>query len=291
MRGLDRVRRMGLWLLRHVPMPAVFSSSLQGRVLPGSDDEVAYTNGDGIRFELNLHEYIQKRIYVYQYYEPECVRAARSFMSTGGTMVDVGANIGQYSLLASRLVGAGGRVLAFEPSPAILERLYRHLSLNRADNVEVIPCAVSDKAGSEPFYASAQAGNQGQGSLISPDPVKGQVRVSTPQMVRTVRLDAELQARGIGDIDFMKVDVEGHEMAVLRSAEPWLRQHRIRALMVELSPENLRQAGCEPADIVDYLQGFGLRPLVAGWFGRLRPLRMPVTTDTNAFFVPDGGWA
>ena len=77
-------------------------------------------------------------------------------------------------------------------------------------------------------------------------------------------------------------------MAVLHSADIWLRQHRFRALMVELSPENLLQAGCEPADIVNYLRDFGYRAWAAGWSGRLRPLRMPVSADTNAFFLPDG---
>ncbi|HXH72430.1 MAG TPA: FkbM family methyltransferase [Mariprofundaceae bacterium] len=282
------MRRLLLWLLRHLPLPPELSSSLQGRALPASEGLVPYVNGDGIRFELDLHEYIQKRIYAYQYYEPECVRAARRFMRQGGIVVDIGANIGQYSLLAAVRVGPAGRVLAFEPSPPILERLRRHLAINRVDNVEVVPCAVSDVAGTLSYYGPAQAGNLGQGSLVAPSDADG-TRSHEALPVQAVRLDAELAARGIDTVDFVKIDVEGHEMAVLRSAEPWLRERRIRVLMVEISPDNLRQAGQDHEAVIGYLQGFDYRPMVAHWSGRLRPLQGAVLADTNVFFLASGG--
>lgn len=279
-----------LWMLRHVPMPDWFASRLQHGVLPEGGRTIRYRNDDGILFDLDIDEYIQKRIYLYQYYEPECVRAARRFMPVGGVVIDVGSNIGQYSLLAAKLLGRSGRVIAFEPNPDVLRLLRHHIEINDFDNIEVIPCAVSDVDGESLFYPSPLKGNTGMGSLIpgnaAPDSHEKINRLD-PIRVETVRLDQVLESRNISRLSFVKVDVEGFELAVLRGLGSYLERRRIRALMVEIWPDKYRHDGYSANAIMDYMESFGYQALEADWRGRLHVVKGVSSREKNVFFVAD----
>lgn len=133
-------------------------------------------------------------------------------LGDGGVFVDVGANIGYFTKLASELVGARGKVLAFEPMPSAL----RLLRMNTAglSNVIVYPVALSDRTGSATFYVR----KKGDTSSLSPD------GDATPVPVTVATLDEQLA--GERRIDVMKIDVEGSELEVLRGGRRTIRQHR-----------------------------------------------------------------
>lgn len=249
---------------------------------------IDYTNADRLRFCLDLHEYVQARIYCFDYYERDSVAAFRAQVGPGDVVVDVGANIGQYSLLAARLVGSGGRVIAFEADPGIVDRLRRHVAINRL-SVDVTACALGDANATRDFYPSAWAGNQGQGSLLPAEPARQRIRKREALRVKVCRLDDVMAQKGVFRIDFLKIDVEGYEMHVLRGAQHMLEAGRIGAIMVELSPTNLAQAGESPASIRDCLTAYGYRPFTADAAGRLHPLSLPVQGDINAFFLRQEG--
>lgn len=146
-------------------------------------------------------------------YEHAKRRAFERHVAAGSVVLDIGSHVGFYALLASVLVGPGGRVFAFEPLPANLSYLRRHLELNRIDNVSVLECAVSDASGVSSFREGA---NRHTGRI---DP-RGDLRVET------VSLDELVAAGEVPLPDCIKVDVEGAEAPVLEGARATLERSR-----------------------------------------------------------------
>jgi len=137
-------------------------------------------------------------------YEHDKVKRFRSSIRSPGAVWDIGAHAGYYSLLASRLLGASGTVVAFEPLPHNLAYLRQHLELNGVKNVIVVPCAVSDTDGRAHFAAG---GSQ-----------YGRLDVAGGLEVETVCLDTYLRQNPAQAPTVVKMDVEGAEFAVLRGA-------------------------------------------------------------------------
>ncbi|MBM2824187.1 MAG: Methyltransferase, FkbM family [Thermoleophilia bacterium] len=133
--------------------------------------------------------------------------------ANGSVVFDVGANAGFLSLLAARLVGPAGRVIAFEPSPAAVVYLRRHVALNRALNIEIIDVAVADENGRARF---SSVGPLELGHLDA----EGEVEVETAS------LDTLVEDRVIPPPDVVKIDVEGAELSVLRGARAIMQANR-----------------------------------------------------------------
>jgi FkbM family methyltransferase len=138
-------------------------------------------------------------------YESHVQAAMVKWVRPGEVAFDIGANVGFLTILASRLVGPAGRVVAFEPEPRNLERLRRHCDWNGAANVRIIEAAVSSRSG------KGRLGVAGDQSSAGLDP-RGEIDVTL------VAIDELVQSHEIPPPEFMKVDVEGHELDVLRGA-------------------------------------------------------------------------
>lgn len=153
----------------------------------------------------------------------------------GMVVLDIGAFVGWYTLLAARRVGAQGKVYAFEPDPRNYELLGENLRLNQIDSrVTCLPWAVSDEAGVQPFFL--HGGDQSRSSLI---PAGGGHETTA---VNSVVLDDFLD-RGL-QIDVVKMDIEGGEVHALRGmGEILARAGRSVKLFVECNPASLRFAG------------------------------------------------
>jgi FkbM family methyltransferase len=135
--------------------------------------------------------------------------------AAGAVFVDVGANIGSFTLPVGKSLGAGGRVIAIESSPTIFPYLKRNVDLNGLSNISLIQCAASDTDLQEvPFY-EAPIDSFGMGSL-------GAQFNGKPIPVITRTLDSILSERGVDRVDLIKVDVEGFEVGVFRGAEKLL---------------------------------------------------------------------
>jgi FkbM family methyltransferase len=131
----------------------------------------------------------------------------------GSTVLDIGAYVGFYTVLASILVGPTGKVYAFEPLPRNLEYLREHLRINNITNVEVIDVAVSDSFGTVYFK---EGSNRSTGRIND----EGEMRV------RTVSLDWLIEEGEIPIPDQIKIDVEGGELAVLEGGKLLLERSR-----------------------------------------------------------------
>jgi len=141
--------------------------------------------------------------------EPAQLTALQRLLGEGQTFFDVGANVGQHTLVGARSVGPKGIVVAFEPSPRNVELLRRHLSLNALDNVRVVAAACADREGSEPFLTGA---NPALGRLE-------ETAAAGPAVphVPTMTVDDFVAREGLVPA-VMKIDVEGAEVRVLRGS-------------------------------------------------------------------------
>ena len=173
--------------------------------------------------------------------------AALAFPPAGGTALDVGANLGEWTVPLARKAGAGGRVLAVEPNPAIAEALGRTLRINNLRQAEVLDIALSDRAGTATLALSAAS--SGEARLA--EPRTGERGIAVP----TRRLDDLAAERGLDRLDLVKIDVEGHERQVLEGGAQTLVRFR-PALVIESGHESADDRGAIAA-LMERL-GYGL---------------------------------
>jgi FkbM family methyltransferase len=200
-------------------------------------------------------------------------RVMKLLLPPGGTFVDVGANFGTFSLLASRIVGAAGSVIAFEPQRRLVSLIERSVELSGATNCEVMQAACGR--------------NRGELPLLVPDDDSGRAgffpgfsgrKKHTSEHVNVIPLDS-LQ---LGSISLIKIDVEGSEMDVLAGAQETLR-HLKPAVMIELNPWSAAAAGRIPAAVIEWLQAIGYNKLsvVERYPERIGATELPLNKQIN----------
>ena len=175
-------------------------------------------------------------------YELELFRAA---LEPGMTVVDVGANIGYYTVHAAHAVGSTGRVHAFEPDPRTAESLRANIVRNRLANVTVHECAVSAGSGSRELILSGTASHSGLSRTMDETSIVGSTTV------QAVALDDVLDG---ASVDVMKMDVEGEEPFALQGMERTLAASRRLRLFVEFSPAALEAAGSSAQEFLAMLR-------------------------------------
>jgi FkbM family methyltransferase len=181
-------------------------------------------------------------------YEPHLTRVFERYCRPGMTVLDVGANLGYYSLLASRLVGSSGRVIALEPNSENCRLLLSSLRLNAITNVELLPVA-ADVASGWAYYSTHVGSN---GGLIDGDDLLAHPGVVVP----TFRLDDLVSSR----VDFLKMDVEGAEGRVVRGATRVIERDR-PIVTTELKDEMLtRVSQMSVREYLGYFESIGYRP-------------------------------
>lgn len=161
-------------------------------------------------------------------YELDELMITSALVPPGGVCWDVGANIGIYTLLLSGLVGATGVVEAFEPSPVAWERLMLHVE--SCDNVRAYRVALSDRSGTARL---AVAGGDSMHSTLRSDSGVPGYEVDAA----TVTTDSRMDDEGIPFLDFVKVDIEGHEARFVAGANRALGERKIGALLFEVAPQ------------------------------------------------------
>jgi FkbM family methyltransferase len=174
------------------------------------------------------------------------------FLRPGMTVLDVGAHHGLYTLLASKCVGRGGRVIAFEPSFRERRRLKRHLRYNPCANVELQPYALGDRNGEADLYL-VEGMHDWCNSLRTPNVEERTSKVR----VEVRRLDDVLEGMNWPRVDFIKLDVEGGELSFLHGARKMLCGDMRPAILVEVQDIRTAPWGYAARDIVRFLSDAG----------------------------------
>lgn len=211
---------------------------------------------DGGFLHLSLEEAIFRHLYFFGEYEERLTELMLRVVRPGQLWLDVGANVGIFSVLLGRRLGPDGAVHSFEPNPAVTRHLKRSLQRNRLENVCLHECALGERIGEAQFFLPRNLddaeGGSGRGSLLQ----QGDIHDSMAITVRVSTLDAEL-ADERRPIFGMKIDVEGFEAAVL-SGSPRLFQDRPpRIIFSEIT--HRRDALQRPAELVTKFISFGYR--------------------------------
>jgi len=197
---------------------------------------------DGIVYRLDIGEYVQMRIFfdrVVPTYEVAELEFAKRVLRPGDVAVDVGAHVGLYALTFSREVGPAGRVLALEPDPRNRERLEANIGLNAfAGNVAMLAVAASDEGGTAVLHLSETSSRNSFYSLTDTTMIDA---IS----VEKVTLDDCCARQGVSRVRLLKIDVEGHEPAVLRGASGLLSAQAIDYVMLEYVGDRVHELGLD----------------------------------------------
>jgi FkbM family methyltransferase len=216
---------------------------------------------NGYRMEVPLDDLVGRTVYLTGQFEPASTAAARKLVRPGARVFDVGAHSGYFSLLFARLAGDSGAVHAFEPVPETAGRLRANLARNPAlgTTVRVWELALSDREGRLRLNV-AGAANTGA-SHVAPvaeveDPWRREAGVARAIEVECRTGDSIWRELGRPEVGLVKIDVEGHEIHVLRGMREMLATGR-PFVLTEVRDRMLRAAGGSRAGLFDLMQSLG----------------------------------
>ncbi len=186
-------------------------------------------------------------------YHKQMTKLIKSTITKGMVCLDVGANIGYFTLILARLIGQEGKVFAFEPEPHNFDLLEKNIAINGYHNITPIQKAVSNKNGKAKLFLNrvSLAGH----SLATP-------RKSERQFVRdTIEIEQQTLDTFFrdydGKVDFVKIDVEGAELAVVEGMENIISKNKDLVIITEFFPDALRSFGSTPKEFLNTLLQYG----------------------------------
>jgi FkbM family methyltransferase len=187
-------------------------------------------------------------------YQPRMIKTLEESLRPGGLFVDIGAGEGYFSVIAARMMGTGGRVIAVEPQARLHEVIRRNLKENGVERiVELSEVAVTDEEGSATLYVTPDTIAERSGLMQT-------TRYQKPtESVPTTTLAKLLAAKKVGRIDLLQIDIEGYEYeAVLGSREVFLNKVPKR-IALKLNPELLAERGKSANGLAAFIQGCGYK--------------------------------
>ena len=228
------------------------------RLFRYAQSDVLVKNFDGdLTISLNLSEHMQRRIFWMGYYSEDIVSVLNQYLVPNMVVLDIGANIGEISLLAAKRVGTHGWVYAFEPMDNIANKLTQHIELNHFTQVEIHRCALGNESNNQmPIYSSCgqqvKDKHEGLGSLYCKDNQEQPI-----QYVELITMDIWVtQHSDIHRIDLIKIDIEGAELACLQGAKETLKNFKPK-IIIEIQDFSAERADYKATDIIDLLSELG----------------------------------
>jgi FkbM family methyltransferase len=177
-------------------------------------------------------------------------------LEPGDTFIDLGANEGWFSILASKKVGNEGKVLCIEPQQRLWEIISMNISLNNCFNIQLYPMAVGEKSEEEIQMTLSPTLNTGSSSLVK----NQRSSFWKQQTVKSVSLDNLVKSAGLTRrIKLVKIDIEGFEFFALKGAKNLLQNRQIGNFLIELHPAQLESLGQSVEQIHSYLSNFGFQ--------------------------------
>lgn len=206
---------------------------------------------DGRRFLADLSTGMQDTLYFIGEYEAPITRIVEQTIIERRCRVflDVGANFGWYTTLFAKHTGNTGSVHAFEPVPSIFENLQKNHGLiaDGRDRVHINNLALGDAAGELTInlFEGLSTGHASLSTQGRNDAIPFKCRVAT--------LDSYLEENRVGDVDLVKVDIEGAELGFLRGAGKLFEQETPPVILMEMALNQTKNFGYKPDDLIQYL--------------------------------------
>jgi len=213
------------------------------------------------------------------FYEPECTDLFRRSLTKGDTVIDIGANIGWYTLLAGKTVGPTGKVVACEPEPHNFELLEKSVQLNRLTNVIAVEKCVTDTNGETTLHVSAT--NAGGHSILQTSSSVRDVKVDS------VTIDRLCDQLNLDRVELIKMDAEGSEPLIFMGAGSLLSRTQPRYILMEYSPSAWQESAPTLLRLFNEFNVFEVRRRVAA-IRRLGPSSLPKTRQAMLFLVRKG---
>jgi FkbM family methyltransferase len=218
------------------PARLLFSSYAKTRYEP-QKSVIRVITMTGDTFDADLSSTLEWHLWAFGSFEKHFAELFTYLVRPGDRCVDVGANVGVHTVRLARLVGQAGEIIAFEPDPDLVLRTHRNIALNGLSNVRIVSAAASDQAGEMQLHRpSPWDTNRARASLIHHPYLTG-VTTTVP----VVTIDDICAGE---PVTLIKIDVEGHEAAVVRGAADTIDRHR-PAVVFEYAPEMLDDVSAE----------------------------------------------
>lgn len=224
--------------------------------------------GKNLKVRIYPHDVIGKDIYVNGVFERAETSFVMKHLQPGMVFFDVGANLGQYTLIGAQRVGITGQVHSFEPSNRMFGELQYNVGLNVFSDICTLnKMAVSDNEGTARLSVY-EPGAEVYGSLGNQDWPHNK-SVIGHEDVKTIALDTYVKARDIKHVDLIKIDIEGAELLAIRGACKLLNQPDAPTIVLEMADVNTDGFGYKATEIWDYLEDFGYRMYCFGKGGNI----------------------
>lgn len=182
--------------------------------------------------------------FIFQFYEPGTTSLCKQLIKPGMTVIDIGANVGYFTIMFSKLVSSNGKVYAFEPNPQISEML--RYNVKNLENVIVQKKAVSNKRSVVEFFSSEHT--TGSHGFFVPERFR-----TGSYKVEAVSLDDFVRDEGLSRIDLVKIDVEGAEPLVIEGMTDVINRAEKLFLVLEFNPSCLRLGHVDPEEFLEML--------------------------------------
>lgn len=230
------VRRLAAWLPNVLlPKPERMSKM-----------ELKTIHGVSLLIDPVMDNGVELALYLHGTYEEGTVSEIQKRLQPGQTFLDIGANIGWISLIASKQVGLNGKVIAVEANPKTLPILQHNLALNQVENCSILGLALSDEVGETKIYENWNV-NRGGASLLQQDDTEG----IPIQMERLDNLyDPETP------LHMVKIDVEGFEGKVIKGAWNWFKKQQ-PIIIFEISNDRQQNKGISGMDVMNLIKELG----------------------------------
>lgn len=226
---------------------------------------------DDLKILVNLSEHIGSKIFWSGSYSQNELAILGSYLAKDDVFIDIGANIGLFTLLAAKKLSEG-QVYSFEPVSTVFENLFNNVSANGfTHRCSLFKFGLSDSKSVMKIYLPNQLDdhgtfNEGMATLFGEKEGWG-----TEETVSLITLDSFVQQQELKRIDFVKIDIEGAELMALRGARQTLKTFRPK-LLLEVNEGTCSRAGYQGLDILKYLKQFGCYSFyLIGKNGKLTP--------------------
>lgn len=209
----------------------------------------------GVSFKIWLNPengFVDQEIFSTGVYEPDVLLMYKEYLKSGSVYVDIGTNIGQHALYAAALVGATGKVLAYEPVPSLFTQLSNSKFQNNFVQMELVNKAVGKTAGESEIYINRN--NMGASSLYG----------SRTGQMETISIGTAEELSKLDKIDFIKIDTEGYEWIVIQTILPYVVRQK-PVIFFEYTPAAYEDTG--KVDVLQTLvdQGYELMDFEDGY--------------------------